>query len=230
MSCTPCVRDPPLTHVYRFQNAPTVKLIVGESKVSFEVHKDLLCRKSSVFNATFNINFKETADQTVSLPDDDAETVDRFTQWMYTATYSLASFDSLGEAQDGYLQLAQLYVFADKIQVYPLKNEIVQKLFDLRRNKKPQPQMPIVTFIYQNSNEKSAFRKLLVAWYVWHTDFAWYEKPGIADEISCVPEFAAELAIAFAQRHKEPYRKSPFEGGPEQCYETVEYGKAREQR
>jgi hypothetical protein len=75
--------------------------------------------------------FKETADNQISMPEDDPDSVDRFLQWAYGRASRLSdpkdSKDS--KAQDlRYLELIRLYKLADKLQVNPLKNDLIRAL------------------------------------------------------------------------------------------------------
>ena len=58
--------------------------------------------------------------------------------------------------------------------------------------------MDVITYVYNNTTEKSSFRKLIVAWYTWNIDFKWYKDENTRDVFLKLPEFTADLAIALA--------------------------------
>ena len=190
---------------------------MGESETSFRVHKDFLCEASPFFRAALTTDFKEATEERVTLLEDDADTVDRFVQWLYTKSYQLSSSE---RSDEHYLQLARLYVLADKLQVCTLKDEIIRELFQIRKSNKLQPpSMSVVTYVFENTMENSAFRRLIVAWYVWHIDMKWYNYDTTAAEIAQVPSFAAALAICLAKRIGG--RSSPFDDRVELHYDSV---------
>lgn len=79
--------------------------------------------------------------------------------------------------------------------------------------------MDVVTYVYENTTEKSSFRKLMVAWYVWKIDYKWYKQASIRDIILELPEFAADLAIALALRAGFTTEKNPLTGSSSDYHE-----------
>ena len=61
----------------------------------------------------------------------------------------------------------------------------------------------MAAYIFKNTMEKSAFRRLIVAWFVCHIGWAWYNNDTAA-AIAQIPRFAAELAICLAKRVVRP--------------------------
>ena len=138
----------------------------------------------------------------MSLPDDDVGAFERMTRWLYTQKLELSDPITAEASSECYWQLAKLNTLADKYDITTLKNLIVDKLFELYvppKNVKP-PQMDVITYVYNNTTEKSSFRKLIVAWYAWNIDFKWYKDDNTRDIILKLPEFTADLAIALALR------------------------------
>lgn len=190
----------------------------------FHVHENLLCDASPVFKAAFSGNFQEASERSISLPDHDKDSVARMVQWLYTRKFELTVSISIETSAECYLQLAKLNTLADKYDIYLLKNHIVDELFDLTkhlaRNVKP-PQMPVISYVYNNTTEGSSFRKLMVAWYAYGIDFEWYAKDATKSVIAGVSqEFAIDLVIALAARISDPGQKSPFTGPSSAYHET----------
>lgn len=146
------------------------------------------------------------------LPDDDKDSVGRMIQWLYTKKFGLIFPICEKTSAECYMQLARLNTLADKYDMYQLKNDIVDDLFDLSkspRNILP-PQMPVVKYVYNNTTAESSFRKLLVAWYVYGVDGAWYSWETTRDQIACVSQdFAVDLAIAIGIKQHNPKKRNP---------------------
>ena len=166
----------------------------------------------------------------MAIPEDDFETVTRFAQWLYRGEFEL---EPIAPAQiivtpqpadcpmteKRYMQLAKLYVFADKYDVIQLHNNIIDKLFEMRKKQSKPPQMAIAAYIYNNTNAGSPFRKLLVGHYVWHIDAHWYFEGTASEVLTQIPELAVDLAIGFAGRvHGK--NKSPYEDLSSALYAT----------
>ncbi len=159
----------------------------------------------------------------MSLPDDDKDSVGRMIQWLYTRNFELTVPISVETSEECWFQLAKLNTLADKFDIYHLKNQIVDELFDLAkppRKIKP-PQIPAVAYVYKNTTEGSSFRKLMVAWCTYHIDLAWYDKESTGDSLAEVSQdFAIDLAMALGARLKYPDRKSPFTQSSSAYHET----------
>ncbi len=150
------------------------------------------------------------------------DTFERFIQWIYSGLYNISEFETQAGADERYLQLAQLYTLADKLRVRRLKNDIIDKVFEIKAKANRPPQIPTLSYVYGNSMEKSSFRKLMVAWYAWHIDFEWYSKEGTKDVLAENPEFTADLAMILAKRLVNPHQLSPLVGEAHNYYEEAE--------
>ncbi|EEP81268.1 conserved hypothetical protein [Uncinocarpus reesii 1704] len=189
------------------------------SKVPSSSQSDFLLVDCTKAFAALTRDFKEAAENAVSLPEDDPDTFERFLQWLYSGRYILSGIGSDEEVDERYLQLAQLYTLADKLEVPPLKHEIIDELFMMKRNPDKPPQTEVIAYVYENTGERSPLRKLMVAWLVWHVDFRWYSTPNATNFLSQCPEFAADLAVALAQRLGAFSSLSPFYSSPDKYYE-----------
>ncbi len=201
----------------RFRDVATVSLYVGQEKAAFQVHMNLLCTISTFFKAAFSSEFSEAAERSMHLEEDDVNIFERFVAWLYTKRYDLSC---MGKDQR-YMELAKLYVLADKYDVSRLKNGIIDQLFELHEASCRPPSHHVVTYVYNNSTMKSSFRKLLVGWAAWHIDFGWFSKESTPECLLEVPEYAADLAIALGKRLHRPALQSPFTKGRSFYYEDV---------
>ena len=192
---------------------PVVTFYVGPDKVVFHVHQNLLFDASPVFKAAFSGNFKEASERSMTLPDDEKDFFGSMIQWLYTQKLHLTMPVSLETSNVCYMKLAKLNALAEKYDIRSLKNDIIDKLFDLGPTPKKfkPPQIPPTRYVYDTTSERSSFRKLLVAWNTYHIDYVWYEKDTTRNMLAGVsPDFALDLAIEFGLRQKDPDRKSPF--------------------
>jgi hypothetical protein len=182
---------------------------VGELEACFIVHLRQLKTKSPFFEAALRYNFRERSGKTVHLPTDDVETVERYVQWLYSSATPRFSNDP----EERYLELAQLYVFADKTQTKSLKLLLMGSLFALHAAG-VLPSQDVINFSFQNLPDYSALRHVLVDAYVWHADLTWISRPSCMDELIGNPRFAAEVSMGMAKRIKNPKLRDPFSTNP----------------
>ncbi|KAL8850437.1 MAG: hypothetical protein Q9221_004579 [Calogaya cf. arnoldii] len=122
-------KKPKVEDIVSFRNNPVVSLEVGPDAVPFFVHKSVLCDSSPFFNAAFNGQFQEKVGS-MELKEDTVETVERFIYWLYKGDIKITRIGDPNYFQRRYTELSQLYFFADKCGVIPLKNLIMTMLFD----------------------------------------------------------------------------------------------------
>ena len=197
----------------RFGGVPVVTFYVGPDKIVFHVHENLLLDASPVFKAAFSGSFKEASERSISLLDDDKNSIERLTKWLYTKKLDLTTPVSKETSEECYMQLAKLNTLAEKYDIHALKNDIVDELFELYKppkNIKP-PQIPVIKEVYDNTTERSSFRKLMVAWSAYHIAFDWYGRDDSRTGLAGVSQdFAIDLARELGLRLENRDRKSPF--------------------
>ena len=205
----------------RLRDVPVLTLRVGPGKISYNVHQDLLFNTSNVFKTAFSGKFLESSDRSMDLPDDDVESFEQMAHWLYTKDLGLPKPVTEETTKQCYWQLAGLNTLADKYEMTSLSNIIVDELFELYGhsiNTIP-PHMDVITYVYENTTEKSSFRKVMVAWYVWRIDYRWYKQASTRDFILELPEFAADLAIALTLRAGFTTEKNPLTGSSSDHHE-----------
>ena len=197
-------------------------LVAGSDQTACHVHQDLLCNASPVFKAAFSGAFKESSDRSILLPEDDAESVERLIQWLYTKHFQLVKPTSTVTQEECYMQLATLNTLAEKYNIVALKNQIVDELFTLteHRDFNTPPQRPVISYVYNNTSEGSYFRKILVAWYTWMIDFTWYGKDVSTQVLQSIPDFATDLSKSLGLRIAHPKKTNPLLSSSSAFHET----------
>lgn len=160
-------------------------------KDRFEVHRDRLFSASSWFETNLNSGLQETSLQQILLPADDPEVIEIFVQWLYKANPSFSIF-----TDETFMQLAKLYEFANRLFIRELKNYIVWKLFELRKQNSIPP-MSSVHYAFEHLPDNATFRKILVAWFVWHQESA---RTLTADTLNMSPQFSTELVLTMIKK------------------------------
>lgn len=191
--------------------------LVGADKATYHVHLSLLCNASSYFKAAFaEGRFQEGETRKIELPEDDASAVGGLVQWLYKQSFPLASWNTRKTANERFHQLARLNTLADKYDIPALTNAIIDRLWDVHPDRattlRPKaPETALISYLYENTNERSIFRKFVVYWYAWNIDLKWFDKVETKDLLLEIPhEFAIDLAMAQGQRFACPHRRNPF--------------------
>ena len=199
-------------------------LYVGADKSVFHVHQNLLFDASPVFKAAFSGNFREASERSMPLPDDDKDLIGSMIKWLYTKKLHLTIPVSKETSNVCYMELAKLNALAEKYDILSLRNDIIDEFFELSKSPKnfQPPQIPPIKHVYDTTSERSSLRKLMVAWYAYHINFAWYERDITKDTLAEIsPDFAIDLAIELGLRQKYPNRKSPFTRPSLECHESA---------
>lgn len=163
--------------------------------------------------------------------------VGRLVQWLYSRTYTLSPWETAEETNDRFWQLARLNTLADKYDMSALTNGIVDGLFVYHSEKQRSgksfygPQIDLVSYVYENTTEKSSFRKYVVAWYAWAVDIDWYDKSTARERLLEVHhDFTVDLAMALGQRLAFPSRVDPFTLPSSVYYEDEKPGGSEEKK
>ena len=200
--------------------SPTVTVYVGVSKTVFYPHRDILCLASPFFDTAFTGRgtFKETAEQSITLPEENAEVFQRFIQWLYSDDCGLAC-GGRGEKTDEYIQLAALYILADKYDIVGLHNHVFDRLFQFWKQGAT-PHRSVIHFVYELTNPGSPLREVMIAHDVYHRSRDWLKKEDISEELShCPRDYVVDLAIGFGKAFKYcADSESPLNGKPDVFY------------
>src|SRR5256885_15260721 len=105
-----------------FASSKVITVLVGPSKASYTIHKDLLCAHSPFFEKCLKSSFLEKAKDQVELPEDAPEVFEHFINWIYREDV----FELTSETA---MELAiRTYVFADKLCMPAFKNKLMTKI------------------------------------------------------------------------------------------------------
>lgn len=220
-----------MTH--RFYKGPTVTLIVGKNRESFNVHLDLLCDTSSFFKAAFLGDFKESSEKTMLLLECDESIFELFVDWLHYRHFEMLPkveyIDNDNEDEDDnddegdkrFLQAFQFFVIADKYEVSKLKSLVVETLFvdgrptELRATG---PSIESIAYAYEHTTQESGLRKLLADWSAFNTGLEWYEYSDVQAFLRKQPDFATDLIVSFAGKLQKGQSYNPFEGNMPEKY------------
>lgn len=182
----------------RFGGDPIVTIYVGAAQVPYNVHKHILCNVSPAFTAIFTGKFKKNSTNTVKLPEDDHEVFEWITQWLYTRNFELSLF---GETKPlvRYLQLAKLYVAADKYGIEHLKDSVLEQWGRIKATTNLISNMSVVKYIYEHTPTSSKLREAIVADYAYSLDLQCYNQ-GMREDLNGMHDFAVDILIKMAAR------------------------------
>ena len=126
-------------------------LTVGPEAKSFTAHAAFLSQ-SPVFEKMCSGEFQESHTCEIKLPEDDPEVIRAFIQYLYTGNFlDFGSMESGHGPKGAELQLARLYMTAEKYQMQNLKVLILGKLFCvLDPEQRPLDFLSIAGLMYDN--------------------------------------------------------------------------------
>jgi hypothetical protein len=105
-----------------FASSKVITVLVGKSKASYTLHKDLLCAHSPFFETCLRSKFLERQKDQVELPEDSPEVFEHFVNWIYRE-------DVIKPSDQPTLELAvHTYVFADKLCMPAFKNRLMSRI------------------------------------------------------------------------------------------------------
>ncbi|KAL8770182.1 MAG: hypothetical protein Q9209_004024 [Squamulea sp. 1 TL-2023] len=195
---------------------PMVDLKVGVKETLFHVHRGLICDASPFFQAAFTRGFRESFGS-MTLKEDNTDTFGHIVQWLYRRKLETLSKSGKDTGYNHWTELFQLYVLADKYEIVPLMNDVLDLLFgafgrreqhsDLKTHHLP-PQANHINYVYMNTVHGSQLRRFVVAYSVWHVRLDYYEQNNIFEWLKHNAEIGAELTIALALRAQG--QSSPF--------------------
>ena len=146
-----------------------VVVLVGESKVKFNTHKDILCKSSTFFEAALSKEWLENKTRTIELPRDKPNLFSTYLQWAYSGVLVDESTDCEDAARAAiFSHLAGVYVLADKLGSLALKNCTLDQITSHSQTWNIIPHPTWVNFVYDNTVENSKLRDWIVDRYI-HT-------------------------------------------------------------
>ena len=172
-----------------------IQVIVGSAKVSFAIHKSLLCHASSYFNAALNGGFREAFESTVALPEDDSSVFKRFQLWLYS-DYILQPSETVDTLDWKFL--LQIYKFSDARGAPGLQNMTIDVLIDKDHASLTAPPLFVYTKpTYDAFPENGPLRRLIVDMVAYKAEFS---HPGFQEakaRANYSKKFLVDLALAY---------------------------------
>ncbi|KAL8897100.1 MAG: hypothetical protein Q9207_007384 [Kuettlingeria erythrocarpa] len=171
-----------------------VTIFVGPDKKAFPIHKTLLSSKSTFFRGAFEGGFKEAADRTLTLAEDDPNCFGRYVLWIYNQI-----LDPIRHGQDAKSMLheyCKLFVLADKLGSERLENVCLDIIHTYAASDAISHfDVATIDFVWDNTPDGSSLRKLLVDMVGWqmHPDT-------IADLMKARPEFLHGVLMICSER------------------------------
>jgi hypothetical protein len=143
-----------------------VTIYVGAKRKKFQIHKKLLCDRSSFFQKAFSSdrNFKEATEGIMYLPEDDSATFDRIVNWLYRDQLPACP----ETVKDRYSvsfhrSLIDMFLFAEKHCINVLANRVMDLIQDIRLKENTVPNIEEIRRVYSDSYEKSKLRLFVAA-------------------------------------------------------------------
>ncbi|KAL8680119.1 MAG: hypothetical protein Q9186_003643 [Xanthomendoza sp. 1 TL-2023] len=196
-----------------FRDDPIVQLRVGPGGTIFNVHQGLICDVSKVFKAAFTGEFQENSGS-MTLPDDDAIQFDHLVRWLYKRNLDTFPLSAVESGKFRWTSLFEFYVLADKYDIVPLKNDIMDLCFSVRerilhRDKGYGIVLPRdIRCVFENTIHGSQLRRFVVVYFAWHVDRDWCHGEQTFDWLELIPEFSTELVMALTsclQGREDPF-------------------------
>ena len=217
----------------RFQEDPTIKVLIGLDEIAFYPHKKKICAISPFFKAALTRGFKEGIEGVVRLPEENTEVFEDFMAWLYASDtrssqghfaegfYLENSLDDCPDEpqEEFWIPVLSLYILADKLGVYRLMNDIadLMALAVKNDNERKLPWGQSIKLVFGNLPSGSKMQKLIGDWAVAIHQRALGDKaPGLFGKafgsqllLDC-PMFGAHILIAQSDLKDIATAFSPF--------------------
>ncbi len=130
-----------------------VDIYVGPKRKHWCLHKDLLCNRSSFFEAALGGNFKEAKEGVMYLPEDDSSVFEIFVNWLYGPETLSASriLPINGEIfDDRVMTVCKLYILCSKLCVESLMNTVMDRVRKYHRENNLYPSRKVLVYVFGN--------------------------------------------------------------------------------
>ncbi|CZT48948.1 uncharacterized protein RSE6_09719 [Rhynchosporium secalis] len=148
-----------------------VKVYVGPEKHCWEIHEDAICHQSPYFEKAFRGGFKESAQKSINLEDEDSDVFGLFVHWIYTSSLrcnKCTNPSRMVDPEEHFMQYLRLETFADKYLISGLSRFVIAQWIKCHRVAIYRPFKKEIDYIYENFPEKSLFRAEVVAQVLLH--------------------------------------------------------------
>jgi hypothetical protein len=176
-------------------------ILVGPSRIKFRVPVHVLTDQSPFFAKAFQGPFKEAETKVMELPDDEPETFARFKAWVRLARTKpdcVAIADTEVKNHMKILDLAKLWVFAEKVRVPILQNTVMSYIVDRYKDYNGRNiALDTFNYVFDNTTEHSQLRRVFVDFVVHNMDREWYDEHKGGLHV----EFIEDLCLSHDQDH-----------------------------
>ncbi|RAL12597.1 BTB/POZ domain-containing protein [Aspergillus homomorphus CBS 101889] len=140
-----------------------VSIVVGPKKELYRVHPGLARTSSPFIDKALTGTWKEQANHTIQLPNEEPEIFGTYVQWLYFGTLPVIG----GGAEPEFLQLVKAYVLGNKLLDTGFQNALIDAIIERRRAKNADgrcsaPTMATINHAYLNTTPSAPIRQLLV--------------------------------------------------------------------
>ena len=190
-----------------------VLITAGPEKAKHYVHSRLLCAESGFFRAAFKSGFKESSEQVIDLPEDAAENVDNFIEWLYRERLPEISAEALEDLIhhkdypfDDVDRLCYQYISADKYDIPRLRKCVLLDLMKPGTHCRA-PNSGMIAKYYEATGKTSPLRRLLCDWYTLPIGQKFFQDDRHQEVFSQRPEWAVDLLAACARNWGAPSKQ-----------------------
>jgi hypothetical protein len=196
----------------KYADGDMVILAIGSDKEKLHAHGHRLARTSQFFTTELKKERPEGQAHIVSLPEEDVNTVTRYLDFVYgegLPTVHTIIYEDLDAYDDAYLQLFELYTFAERVLDTEVQHAIIKETLRLTvlQSSDGQNWLPddrSISLVYQGTPANSPARRLLVDLHV---------SSGVTDNLTsdtCDLMYLADLARAFNTRVQDSEHTDEF--------------------
>lgn len=146
----------------------TIEVLVGDKDELFSVHQSLIRASSSFFEKALGGKWKESAQRTVRLPDDDPNIFALYIHWIYFGAIPVSSIKRKKAVENSEItDLVKAYIMGDKLLDPAFQDATIDAIIEettgiAERGNYYKQLQNAVSYAYCNSCEPSPIREVLV--------------------------------------------------------------------
>ena len=187
-----------------------VTLYVGENKLKFHLHANVLFDASPVLCRAFTSDSEVGLKETLDLPDDNAGLFDRLITCIYSKSFDIQMFEDATSNGEREVKAAELFALAEKYDVETVTLNIAIGLYAHARENRYEhppyghrknipPERLAVEIADACTSRDSILRKVFIDW--WSVCDVRGDTD-LRNWLSTVPEFASDLVVTESREEK----------------------------
>ncbi|KAK4901534.1 hypothetical protein LTR27_001306 [Elasticomyces elasticus] len=150
--------DTPSASGHDFDFVESLRVLVGESKQEFMVHRDIITHRSAFFAAAVSARWKPVPIKHIELPEDKPHIFADYLHCLYLGTVKFK-----GKATQ---DLADLYILADKLGDLKGANTIMDRFILCNEAVRTLPLVRDVIYIFEHTAPSSKLRQVVVDYWM----------------------------------------------------------------